>query len=479
MSSPFVISKGIITIPNDFSLMRAKMFLRDCIQLVGETLIVLIPSSFVSSNDPIHYLSVIESLYSSISEILMINPLLDVSIYPDWACISGEGFVELKPTTDYDDSSLVDASAESNEPVEKFHKVLIAGTFDHLHCGHKLILTHAIARTQRELLVGFTDGDALLGKKRFKAVMHPISQRVHHVREFLLPLMRNEIELNCIVTQDHIGPAGSISFDALAVTSETRSGGDAVNKFRADAGLPQVKVIELPLIMQNAAKFSSTTVREFIVNKSGGFEILSHVEERWNLMSNQFSLSVEIRQKWWVIIATLYAQTWRKYHTLFHIYELLSFISPDDLLQVLTAFFHDAIYRPWRADNEDKSVDLFEQFCTDSGLKSDSVSANVIEIILATKAHVKEISKCNDVVRRFLELDLGILASESDRYETYANQIREEYEPYLPEGSFNQKRLHFLENLIPSLEQNSLFADKGLNQKALTNVSNEISRIRV
>ncbi len=48
----------------------------------------------------------------------------------------------------------------------KYHGVCLGGTFDHMHLGHKLLLTQALLCTQDRMLVGVT-GDALLKKKAY------------------------------------------------------------------------------------------------------------------------------------------------------------------------------------------------------------------------------------------------------------------------------------------------------------------------
>lgn len=42
------------------------------------------------------------------------------------------------------------------DPLEIFHKVAVGGTFDHLHAGHKILLTMTALSTRKSLIVGVT-----------------------------------------------------------------------------------------------------------------------------------------------------------------------------------------------------------------------------------------------------------------------------------------------------------------------------------
>lgn len=50
-----------------------------------------------------------------------------------------------------------DFDTETDENDETFEDVILGGTFDHLHIGHKILLTEAVLRTTKRLVVGVTD----------------------------------------------------------------------------------------------------------------------------------------------------------------------------------------------------------------------------------------------------------------------------------------------------------------------------------
>lgn len=50
--------------------------------------------------------------------------------------------------------------------------VVLGGTFDRLHCGHKLLLTEAVLRARKKIVVGVTDKNMIKGKISYKRKFH-------------------------------------------------------------------------------------------------------------------------------------------------------------------------------------------------------------------------------------------------------------------------------------------------------------------
>lgn len=59
----------------------------------------------------------------------------------------------------------------------------MGGTFDHMHLGHKLLLTQACLLTQKRLVCGVT-GDALLQKKKYSEFLEKYEDRCLRVHTF-------------------------------------------------------------------------------------------------------------------------------------------------------------------------------------------------------------------------------------------------------------------------------------------------------
>jgi len=58
----------------------------------------------------------------------------------------------------------------------KYKETCLGGTFDHMHLGHKLLLTQACLTTSETLYCGVT-GDALLQKKQYAQYLQSFEER--------------------------------------------------------------------------------------------------------------------------------------------------------------------------------------------------------------------------------------------------------------------------------------------------------------
>ncbi|KAH6724823.1 pantetheine-phosphate adenylyltransferase family protein-like protein [Leptodontidium sp. MPI-SDFR-AT-0119] len=184
------------------------------------------------------------------------------------------------------------------------HRVVaVGGTFDHLHVGHKLLLTATALLLQpdtgaslvnRRLIVGIT-GDELLKNKKYAEYLNSWKQRQEDVVEFLLSVLSftrsnreeaiqitsfNEpvpnghaihttikdcsITIECAEIQDPFGPTiTDESVTALVVSGETRSGGQAVNDKRLEKGWKALEVFEVDVLDAEDVEDRSTKAEDF------------------------------------------------------------------------------------------------------------------------------------------------------------------------------------------------------------------------
>ncbi|KAK0113601.1 hypothetical protein ONS95_013846 [Cadophora gregata] len=184
------------------------------------------------------------------------------------------------------------------------HRVVaVGGTFDHLHAGHKLLLTATALLLQpdtlsspvkRRLIVGIT-GDELLKNKKFAEYLNSWTQRQEDVVQFLLSILsftrsRREdattvdsfdepvpngraihttikacsITIECVEIQDPFGPTiTDESVTALVVSGETRSGGQAVNDKRLEKGWKALEVFEVDVLDAEDAEGNPTKTEDF------------------------------------------------------------------------------------------------------------------------------------------------------------------------------------------------------------------------
>ncbi|SCU98842.1 LAMI_0F16446g1_1 [Lachancea mirantina] len=117
----------------------------------------------------------------------------------------------------------------------------LGGTFDHLHDGHKILLSIAAFITSERLIVGVADQE-LLENKKYKEQLQSFKVRCECARNFLNSIKPNlKVEFSAI--RDVCGPTGTVpEIECLVVSRETVSGAGIVNKARKEKGLRELAV---------------------------------------------------------------------------------------------------------------------------------------------------------------------------------------------------------------------------------------------
>lgn len=82
---------------------------------------------------------------------------------------------------DKDNESVNDVE---NKKIKKYNEVVLGGTFDHLHTGHKDMLTTAAIICNKTLFIGLTEAE-LLVKKKFASSLESYKQREQNLIQFL------------------------------------------------------------------------------------------------------------------------------------------------------------------------------------------------------------------------------------------------------------------------------------------------------
>lgn len=216
----------------------------------------------------------------------------------------------------------VGRSASNQKPLPKvslpriwpaFKCIAVGGTFDHLHAGHKLLLTvtalllnppdPGLAASDRSITIGIT-GDRLLQKKKFVDQMQDWDERQRAVESFLLGILelrlptdslksndrasspdtggrivRQQFKSGLAINYDEIfDPFGPTITDpaiaALVVSGETRSGGQAVNDKREAQGWSSLEIFEVNVLnAEGEDGVSSDAVEESYEGKISSTEI--------------------------------------------------------------------------------------------------------------------------------------------------------------------------------------------------------------
>lgn len=125
--------------------------------------------------------------------------------------------------------------------------VVVGGSFDRLHAGHKLLLSTAALCARRRLVVGVA-GEPLLRRKHLRELIQPLHHRTAAAEGFVASV-RPGLRCETSALDEPLGPAASDAELALiVVSSETVSGASAVNDARRAASLPPLAVLEAPLV---------------------------------------------------------------------------------------------------------------------------------------------------------------------------------------------------------------------------------------
>lgn len=196
--------------------------------------------------------------------------------------------------------------------------------------------------------------------------------------------------------------------------------------------------------------------------------------QRWTLLSTRTGL--RDAQSLGLDLLDRYGEPHRRYHGLAHLAEVLDRLDEadgDPRLQV-AAWFHDAIYRPLRSDNEARSADLASRRLREQGIASRDIEF-VVEAVLATADHLAA-----DVrFAALIDADLSVLGAQAAEYDRYASALRAEY-GVVPAAQYRAGRTRFLCRLLaaPTIFRTEAGIRRGELQ-ARANLERERSRLEL
>ncbi|CAD8207526.1 unnamed protein product [Paramecium octaurelia] len=335
--------------------------------------------------------------------------------------------------------------SQEGHKVNQYKRGANGGTFDHLHIGHKVLLSLSLLAVSEHLTIGIT-GEMLQQKKKLKGFLQSYNTRLRCVQEFC-SMFRPDIDLYFSELVDPAGPTRNGQYEILITTKECQNSLQYINNLRKQENLNELEGYIIGMIEnengQGEAKISSTQYREQISerNRLSEYEYLE-LKTEW--------LSISDNAYWFEsILVDYYSQPQRHYHTLRHIYDMLRQLKGAKNIRnvKLATFFHDAIYYPKIHDNEEKSCLLFQQFAKECNIDSEVVSI----FILQTKSHQTDVpflpeDDLTDLMI-FLDADMSIL--ESDAYPVYAQDIRKEYS-HFPDKEYKTGRIAVLQKFLQS-----------------------------
>jgi len=168
--------------------------------------------------------------------------------------------------------------------------------------------------------------------------------------------------------------------------------------------------------------------------------------DRWNELCRGAAKGTT---HWYDRLLEFYSEPNRCYHNCQHIsdclnkFESVRDVAREPLAVEFAIWFHDAIYNPRAADNEERSAELAAQFIKETGVARE-VKPAVIQLILATKHHDGTFHRDAALM---VDIDLSIFGQTPEQFWKYEEQIRAEYE-WVPENIFATKRAEILERFL-------------------------------
>jgi predicted metal-dependent HD superfamily phosphohydrolase len=178
----------------------------------------------------------------------------------------------------------------------------------------------------------------------------------------------------------------------------------------------------------------------------------------------------------------------RCYHTTRHLVEIFGALEElEDAGEIddregsiarLAAWFHDAIYDPllrW-GSNEADSAALARDTLPLLEVGDEDVET-IDRLIRLTVRHDTDTAESLDAA--FHDADLWILSAPQERFDSYCDQVREEY-AHVPDAAYGQARTAILE---PLFHRDTIYrttrALRGWETPARINLGRELARLRV
>jgi pantetheine-phosphate adenylyltransferase len=175
-------------------------------------------------------------------------------------------------------------------------RIVLGGTFDHLHAGHEALLATAF-RAGRSVAIGLTTGRYLRGHpKPDERRIQPYAVRRRRLARWLAaryPRARWTI----VPISDAFGGSVEEGVAGLVVSADTIGGGRAVNAERARRGRRPVPILVVPLVLADDLRpVSSRRIRSGEIDRDGRRTAPISVEIATNAPADRAALVAGVRR---------------------------------------------------------------------------------------------------------------------------------------------------------------------------------------
>ncbi len=184
---------------------------------------------------------------------------------------------------------------------------------------------------------------------------------------------------------------------------------------------------------------------------------------RWLALTTRLGIEADGAQSLGEMLVGAYTGPGRHHHDIGHVVEVLEAIedllgTPAPVEAELAAWFHDAVYEGKAGDDERASAALARSELTNLAVDA-GVIGRVAALVEATASHTCE--PADGVGAAFLDADLSVLGTDTDRYDRYVQAVRQEYS-HLGDPAWRAGRAAVLASL---LDRSHLFMSESGRQR--------------
>lgn len=202
------------------------------------------------------------------------------------------------------------------------------------------------------------------------------------------------------------------------------------------------------------------------------------IEDRWRRLMRSIQLPDSMDT--FDALRSAYDEKHRHYHTTEHIDDCLARLDESAHLAErpheveLALWFHDAVYKPMRSDNEQQSADWARDFLIAGAAPEDAID-RVHSGILAT---MHDASPGGGDAGLLVDIDLSILGRDTDVYDQFERKVRQEYR-WVPRPMYRRKRTDILASFLQRdvIYSTPLFRDR-YETPARRNLETAIATLR-
>jgi len=149
-------------------------------------------------------------------------------------------------------------------------RVVVGGTFDYFHKGHRMLLLKAIEAGD-DIMVGITSDEMAEKQRGYK--VNSFEERKEAVERFM---KAHGAKYNIVMIKDpcgrndKFGTAADEAYDVIVVSPETKAMAEKINEARVKKGNKPMQVVQIPCYLAEDQKpISSKRVRRGVIDEEG------------------------------------------------------------------------------------------------------------------------------------------------------------------------------------------------------------------